>query len=323
MSEMLGGAKLHALQLASRLQARGHRCNIFSSSKLYSDLVESGWLKILNLNVKVVNGYEEFAQKLDVLRPDLIQHFNSLTAVAALELAVHRPVSVQVLHANHSLEEDYRHIYTDYTDHLIAVSDSVRRFYPQRQNCPPISIIMNGVDVEQFQPSVQTNQSDESVVRFLTIGRQNDPNKRLRNINSLFSTLGQKNWHLDIVGPGYDGGLEVCSSNESSNVEVHGLSSDMYSFFKKAEVYICGSITEGFGIAIAEAASSGLAIVTMACHGITEVLTHRSNAIICQSWKDFESAIKEVGNSRELRAELGRNMKSLLSGKAELRAHGQ
>ena len=320
MSEILGGAELHALQLAAKLKERGHRCHVVCSSRNKAQLEKLAWSEREDIPVDVAANYDHVADYIDKHQPDVVQHYNSLEVVAGIELARHRPLSVQILHANHALEEDYRHVYTDYTDRLVAVSDSVKRFYPARESCPPISVILNGVDIEQFRPDPLGEEAREGL-RFLTVARLNDPSKRTIEVIESFQKIAKEHWHLHIVGGGPDSlGLSTkLQSYGLSNVSLSDFTNDIQKIYRQSDVYICGSRTEGFGLALVEAAACGLAIVTTACHGVTELFTHRENAMIASTWSDLESALEELGDSPELRKKLRQNARDYCSDKLTIR----
>jgi len=249
-----GGAELHALDLAERMARRGHQVSL---------LVRPG-SRAFALEHHVIDSYDEGAQILDRLRPDLIQHFNSLLAVASLEMmTTRRPRSVEVVHANHQLEPNYRQIPTDFTDTVVAVSPSAQRYYPGTSR-----LILNGVDLAKFVPYARP---PHPVRKVLSVGRLDNAAKNVAEVVATCRT--RSDCVLTLVGDGPD----------RDTYASLGHVADTAPLYRDADIYLSASLSEGFGLSIAEAAASGLAIVARRCHGITELLTDGVDALLADS----------------------------------------
>jgi|GEM_PF-4326060 len=306
LPEFLGGAEIHAKALSEAMRQRGHSVKLACSPSLY-EFFRKQYKGTSNAeHIYSVTNYDEMAHSIDSFQPDVFQHYNSLTAVAGVELANHRPVSLQVLHANHGLEPDYRHIYTDFTDHIIAVSNSVEKHYPRRKPCPPMSVIPNGIDVQYFSPNPQRRKSEPGL-HFITVTRFSDSSKRTEQLLQSYENAYRPGWTLKIVGDlaGSEKIQQRITKRSTKDVSLAGHSSKMPDLYREADVYLQGSLTEGFGLSIAEAAASGLAVLTMNCQGITEYMNHKEDIIISNTWEEFEEMLAELDRDRSLIAKLG------------------
>lgn len=135
----------------------------------------------------------------------------------------------------------------------------------------PIWVVPNGVDLPKSRSELANapTTNGQPVVRTaLFIGRIH-PVKGLPMLLDAWAAVRPPNWRLQIVGPDEDGhqaklNSQVVENGLSSCVNFSGALGDdeKWRALDEADLFVCPSYTENFGIAIAEAMASGLPVIT-------------------------------------------------------------
>jgi glycosyltransferase involved in cell wall biosynthesis len=304
--EQLGGAELHAIDLARRMALRGHHVAI--ACRPGADAIRRALAAALPplSTVRPFAGYVELAAAIDELRPQVVQHFNGIVTPAALQTARHRPRSVQVLHANHALEGSTP-APTDASDVLIAVSESAAQCYAVRTGDPPLRVIRDGIDTRHYAPARATTA--EGPLRLVAASRLDESAKRTAALVALCADRCAGDWRLAVLGDGPDRDLVervVRARGLERRVTLFGHVDDPAPCYRASDVFVSLSTSEGFGRALAEAAASGLAIVARHCHGVSDLLERAACAGIAHSDAAFGDRLCEIATDPALRARLGR-----------------
>lgn len=92
----------------------------------------------------------------------------------------------------------------------------------------------------------------------------------------------------------------------NSHVELIGNLNNPYPYVKSSDLYVSGSYSETFGLAIAEALFLNVPVVAYRNDSITELLDG-SNGIICETFESVENCICELINDRQKYNLLKRN----------------
>lgn len=304
--EVLGGAELHAIDLARRLALRGH--HVTATCRPGAGAIRSALVAAAGpfRELRFVETHLELAALIDELRPQLVQHFNGWVAPAALQLARHRPLSVQLVHANHALDPSHPPSPTQATDLLVAVSDSAARHFPTREGGPPLRVIRNGIDTSHFTPAVHAAPCPP--IRLLSVGRFDEAAKRAAALVTVCAGLPDRAWTLTLLGDGPDRAAveRIVRDRGLRNVDVLGHREDPAPHYRSAHMYLSYSPSEAFGRSLAEAAAAGLAILARHCHGVSDLLEDGLYARIARSDAEFAQALRELVSDAALRGRLGR-----------------
>lgn len=144
----------------------------------------------------------------------------------------------------------------------------------------------------------------------LVVGRWDDYNKHLDKVLEIFARVKKlkSDCELCVVGKViFDRKLNENSSETISEVlkrlslkkdDIHfaGLSNDVKSFYKAADVFLLTSETEAFAMVLPEAGSNGLPSVIFNIPGLDAyVIKNGENGFICQQ-DDFDGAAEQIYN---------------------------
>lgn len=96
-----------------------------------------------------------------------------------------------------------------------------------------------------------------------------------------------------------------------NNVYFSGISSDVESKLKVADIFAFPSNSEAFGLALTEAMAAGLpAIGYKSCPAVNEIIIDGYNGFLCDDGvDDFAEKMKVLMQNEELRKQMGKNAK--------------
>lgn len=302
-SEVMGGAEAHAFDLAQRLHRRGHTLALLLRAGV--EPVRRAALET-SLPVLEARTYPEVAAHLEAWAPDVVQHFNSTLVVAGLDVAEHPAASVQVLHANHRLEPQFRAVSTDEAHVVVAVSDSAARFAPPGGPTP--RVVWTGIDVERFSSGPPAPAG--SPLRVLCVGRIDEAAKRPSAVLAACQRLPEGACNLTFIGDGPDADNLAARLPPWARLKRAWI--DPREAYRGADVLVSASPTEGFGLAIAEAAACGLAIVARRAHGVTEQLVSGHHASLVDDEAELGGALLRLSKQPALRLRLGRAARQMV-----------
>ena len=120
-----------------------------------------------------------------------------------------------------------------------------------------------------------------------------------------------ENWKLEIIGTGpQEQQLKKLVNKYGLNDKIKFLNEqkDVSRFFPTWNVYIQPSISESFGLSIAEAMSCGIPIIATKTGGITELVDKNSGILVePKNAIELASAIIKLATSEELRVGMGQS----------------
>ena len=171
----------------------------------------------------------------------------------------------------------------------VAVGTAIKEiFEPLIQ--APVDVIFNGIDLRKFpHRAIPQNQTSEPF-QFVAVGRVLPPKNypmlidAVKNLVRMPDALSTK-WIVNVAG---DGPLLdemrnlVKSSGMSEHINFLGGCNDVPAFLKNADVFIMTSHYEGMPMAMLEAMSTGLPIVSTDFQGISDVVIHEDSALISE-----------------------------------------
>jgi glycosyltransferase involved in cell wall biosynthesis len=290
----MGGAERQALDLAERMQLRGHSVALMV---LRPPLAEQ-WptnLPAFHLNmhknpVTFLKGLARGRQFLREFRPDLI-HSHSFHANLVARLLHRQAPTTPVISTIHNVYEGgwLRMLAYRLTDPLsvrtTAVSQAaadrfIRLGAVPRSKC---TVLLNGIDVKTFAPDPERRKRVRAELDlrgcfvWLAAGRI-VPAKDYPNLLRAFAQVAKAHSHARLWITGSASGTEdqwlrshVASLGMGSHVKLLGLRRDMPSLFDAADGFVQASAWEGMPLAIGEAMAVEKPVVATDVGGVSEL----------------------------------------------------
>ena len=144
-------------------------------------------------------------------------------------------------------------------------AENLRRFGIRQ----PIAVIPNGVDLVGGEWPTATEAHAPRAVRHALFLSRIHPKKGLENLLMAWAKIQPEGWILQLAGPDEDGHLgDVLALAERlwirDRVQYLGEFDDRakWEVFRGADLFVLPSFTENFGVAVAEALSQGLPVIT-------------------------------------------------------------
>jgi glycosyltransferase involved in cell wall biosynthesis len=187
---------------------------------------------------------------------------------------------------------------------VLTVSDSVKQDLVDNGHNPDnIDIIKNGVEVEKFR----FNRSSSGKVVYL--GRL-DRRKGAQHLPSIFESIksSESFESLEIAGDGPKRGIAEDLAENEQRVNYHGFVSeeDKIELLSEADVAVVPSLTEGYGIVVLEANSSGTPVVANDTEGLRDSVKDGETGFLrdVKNPKEFGEAVRRLLQDDELRHEM-------------------
>lgn len=210
----------------------------------------------------------------------------------------------------------WRHL-TQMADAVIAPSASTQRILRASGVKTPISLIENGVEIEQFQrPSKRFRREEigipEGAIVFAFVGRLS-PEKSLRELLQEFAvTAGVvDNAHLLLVGAGpLRGALErqVASAGVKERVQMYGPAApdDVPALLNASDVFVTASRSEVHPLSVIEALVAGIPVVAYEAPGVGDVVNHEASGLLADGTPgSLAAAMISMAHDRALLHRLG------------------
>jgi glycosyltransferase involved in cell wall biosynthesis len=183
----------------------------------------------------------------------------------------------------------------------------------------PIAVIPNGVELAPFTRDRSVNRYPKTL---LFLSRIN-PKKGLTMLADAWASLRPATWRVVIAG--FDEGGHQRKIQEyvkrlgiESSFEFKGpaMGDEKWSLFSTADAFVLPSYSENFGIAIAEALSSGLPVITTQGTPWSDIAVRKCGWWVKADRASLEDALKEmVRLSGEERWEMGMRGRRLVGEK--------
>jgi len=157
---------------------------------------------------------------------------------------------------------------------IVAVSEAVQQDALKRYQLPAdrVMVIYNGLDFSEFTTNRAAGQPQPLIMGH--IGRLS-PQKGQLSLIKAAALAKSRNWVIKIAGAGElrpELEKEIKSAGLEDRVQLVGLVDHPAEFLKSLDVFIFPSLWEGLGIAVLEAAASGLPIIASRVDGLKEIL---------------------------------------------------
>lgn len=174
----------------------------------------------------------------------------------------------------------------------------------------PYALIQAPVDTNKFVPGQKTNSLDGDGVKLISVGYVN-ANKGFETLLHAMGELKDSNtkYQLYIVGTIFDSQqsyyqklLDVVNKYDLSNVHFMGYRSDVSDLLHAADIYVCSSDFEASPIAVWEALSSGIPVVSTDVGDVKEIFNmHECGSVVpTQNPSLLAEAIEKLAVNNEM-----------------------
>lgn len=144
-----------------------------------------------------------------------------------------------------------------------------------------------GVDVDRFRPPEATEETPEATY-MLSVARFGDPRKNPELLFRAFARLqttttsGPALWLAGPSGPPESAWRVARQHGVADRIRYLGRVSDgeLARLYRNALLFVLSSDEEGFGLVLAEAMASGIPVVSTACGGPDDIVTHGKNGFL-------------------------------------------
>ena len=248
-------------------------------------------------------------------RPDIIITVTADSALLAQKISRDVPI-IAMCHT------DPNRFIGDYTSEQLeawrkcqAVQVLMPSFAPPLKNIgvKRVEVIPNAV-----AQTAEHDRRDLSAVknRVIAVGRIDGSVKRQHLLLGAFALVAEDfpEWSLvfygNVANRRYKQRLDklIAEHNLKSRVEFAGVSHDLPRVFSEADIFVFPSAYEGFGLALAEAMSAGLAVVGCRdCPAVSELITDQDDGLLAEGTEDgIANSLRRLMSDENLRMRLGR-----------------
>lgn len=189
--------------------------------------------------------------------------------------------------------------YFGYYQRLFCISKAVKD-YAASLGFPNGKVIYNGIHTNNIDVKDTSGNSKNDKIKILCVGRLHpDKGQRflIESLNNLVNTRHQKNISCDLIGDGEDkNDLEKLSAQYQLEdyINFTGFRSRqwIYSHLKDYDIFVMPSISEGFGLTLAEACAAKLMVVTSDLEGPLEVIAGGKHGFVFRRGDSIDLANK-------------------------------
>lgn len=205
------------------------------------------------------------------IRPDIIHvHCHKLVRFIRTRVPL-----VRTIHSTLCSSEEY-HRYK----RLCSISESVKAF-TAAQGFPDSIVVYNGIHIDEVMPRI-VPLTTEGMRQIICVGRLEKVKGQqllVEAVRILINERGVKNFHLTLIG---DGSMrpvieDVLRKNQLSDfVTLLGTKPRSYFYprLKDYDLFVMPSLSEGFGLTLAEACAAKIPVMTCDLEGPMEVISH-------------------------------------------------
>jgi glycosyltransferase involved in cell wall biosynthesis len=194
---------------------------------------------------------------------------------------------------------------------LIAVSNQVRKELIEA-GVPDnkIYVVVNGVDLEEFCPGVQSREQLELPINVPLAFFAGDIRSNRKNLDSVLQSLvSVPDLHLAVAGALEGSPFPQLAEQLGLNNRVHflGFRSDISNIMKAVDLFVFPSRYEPFGLVVLEAMASGLPVITAITAGGAELVTDNCGFVLLDpnNVQDLSNKLNVLTQQPELRIQMG------------------
>ncbi len=216
---------------------------------------------------------------------------------------------VNVSYELNKKEAQFQRVFYEQMNQVIAVSESAKEIFISNQLMEPekITVFEDILDAGLIRSlAAEASPKLKGNVKIVTIGRL----ARQKGYDRLIETAAiLKNKQIDfdwyVLGKGpLEREIKEMANEYGVNDKIHflGVKDNPYPYLRQADVYVQTSSFEGYGIAIAEARTLGIPVVTTPFDAVYQQMRHLENGVISAFEPEkLAEDISKLINNKELR----------------------
>ena len=320
-----GSAKI-AIQSSKLLQEKGYSVTLFASK---GSLTEKR-AKENEINIISLDSDKKFKDLMwDIIpfykkeKPDIVVSHHSLDRKIGFELKKKFKNEFSNIGYRHNISKSFPVIgpllYNHYYDYLIACSKGVGdSLIASGVKSKKVKIIYNGITVPENIKTIKGTdiKNKYNLNNKIVLGMSTWFHKERKGFDILFQAVKNldENFLLLIVGipekdqkTVWDYAAEF--SIPKSKIIMPGYVDNIWEFYKAMDIFILPSRSEGFSLALLEAAAAQLPIIASNIPGNNEFIIDKRNGLLfnIDKQEDLNSAILYLTNNENLKNQLSKN----------------
>ncbi|WP_348734475.1 glycosyltransferase family 4 protein [Rheinheimera texasensis] len=296
--DVIGGASMHVLELASEMQRRGCDVTILlGPGDIVAQLAQQRGLSIIvePLLLRQISPMQDLrcfirlSRLLRQLRPDVL-HLHSAKA-GLLGRVVAKLQRVPVIYSVHgwsfSMYQGKKarcfrwleRLLMPLTDQLVLVCQRDFNIARNLLGAKPaqLALVHNGIAECATLPKA----TDPSCCRLISVARFEDPKDQITLLKAMAGVAAQS-WCLKLVGSGPT--LQCCRQLAQElgleQVEFLGERSDVVELLAQSDVFVLSSLSESLPVSVIEAMRAGLPVVATNVGGMAEMVADDLNGYL-------------------------------------------
>ncbi|GEM_PF-90735 len=326
----LGGAEQVVINLAKGLDKTRYNPTVLclNDKGVFAELLEKEGITVIALNKKAVIDLSIVPKIVSVIKQCKIGIVHShlwganfwgriAAKLAGVRVVIATEHSLDVWKKGYYLVLD--RLLSHWTDKVVAVSDSVKRFYVENAkiSAGKIAVIRNGIEVARSQGNQVTRSHvrreygirDDEIVLAL-IGRLVEAKGHKYFLMALKDIIREHKVRGLIVGAGPLEGELRRYSNElgfNGNVVFTGLRKDVPDILNDIDILVMPSLREGLPIVALEAMAKGKPVVATDVGGTHEVVLDKETGFLVPPTDDkaMAGAIVKILQDKDLAGRMG------------------
>lgn len=296
----------------------------------YAIIKQPGWMlepqkKSLYKSLWEVTRFVRHARKtlvyLNQIKPDVVVTNTIFSPVAALAARWGKYRHLWFIHEVPVESKSYAFLYPEkvlvrwigrYSDRILAVSDYILKHYrPLLMDADEICRIHYSVEIDK---SIKFRRKDFCYT-FLLVGNFNDNKGQKEAIEAcrILKDTYDIPFRLLLVGAGDDAYSNVVRKlvkevNLGEEVRIIPFTTDVFTFYRQADVLLMCSASEGLPKVVVEAQKYGLPVIATAIPANKELIEHEYNGLFYNRGNigELVSAMEKLSHS-DLRIDMGKN----------------
>jgi glycosyltransferase involved in cell wall biosynthesis len=343
----IGGLEQMVWALARIQKEAGHQVSILCTYQrgALSETVDSQGIPVHHfdrLHCPVIQVLRRMRSTLAKLDPDVIHTHNSLTHYLVMLAVAGRLKKSGRINTRHDMglqghANRKAYLYTiaaKFTDQIVAVCGPAKTALHKAHgiDLKKIMAIPNGIDLSRFESVTQTFRSElrnsigatGSTIIVVCVGRLVALKNHAALLRVLAPSLRRRLFTLLIVGDGPEQKSLVALSESlevTDTVRFLGARSDVPQILGASDVFAHPSVTEGYSMALVEAAAAGLPMVARDVGGNSEIVIDSTTGFLDTSadLSGLQRAVDLLVGDAELRRKMSASAREWARANGSLR----
>lgn len=296
--DVIGGASMHVLELASEMQRRGCDVTILlGPGDIVAQLAQQRGLSIIvePLLLRQISPLQDLrcfirlSRLLRQLRPDVL-HLHSAKA-GLLGRIVAKLQRVPVIYSVHGWSfsmyqgrkarcfQWLERLLMPLTDQLVLVCQRDLSIARTVLGAKPAQLALVHNGISEFE--MQQKHADSTCCRLISVARFEDPKDQPTLLKAI-AGVPHRNWHLQFVGSGptLDSCRQLANELGLTEVEFLGERSDVAQLLAQSDVFVLSSLSESLPVSVIEAMRAGLPVIASEVGGMAELVADGENGYL-------------------------------------------